>query len=395
MTITPLWRAGAESQSVLELPNQDSFFTSPPAISSTKAHSGTYSFAFTNTDGGSRGIDVSTTQFTLSYYVNHNGLHTGGTANRGIHLFYTDVTGVSNCAARWVKIDNTIRIVVNGSTVATVDATTAGFDTTNTWIHVGIHAKSDASTGFVSIYINGVQVATYTGNTGTGFNKIFFAGRQGTSGGWDSTAYVDDIVINDTTGEADGVVPERQLRYKRVDGAGINTNWIPSAENNYQNVDDPGAPDNDTTYNSAASSGLKDSYALADLSGDIPAGSGILDVAYLAYVRKSAGVASTVKIGGLLSASEDMSSEYSPATSYGMIEYVSTAKPGGGLWQQSDFNNTEIQVESAGIYSSSDVRVTALGAYLMIAPGNTYSYRVRATNASGDSEYSNEVSVVV
>jgi hypothetical protein len=64
------------------------------------------------------------------------------------------------------------------------------------WHYIEIFARTDATLGAFEVKINGESVGTYSGNTGTSeMGMLYFRSTTGAT-----RMYLDDIVVNDTTG---------------------------------------------------------------------------------------------------------------------------------------------------------------------------------------------------
>lgn len=354
MTITRIWQAGAELQHVNELEAYTSVLvsTTPATISNTKAKTGTYSFRFQDYTFPI-GASCSTTQIRANAFMNHLGVD--ASASTKAMLIYITVATISDIRVYWVQSTGLLTLEVNGSVVDTIDVSVAGFSNTDTWYSVGVTCKTDSSTGFVSIYIDGIQVLTWTGNTGSLIDGVYYGGNAGSSSiaGWDNYLYMDDFYVDDTVGEADAAPPSPRFSFLLPNGAGNYTNWTPNTGSNYAAVDETGAPDDETTYVYATSSGVQDSYALTNTTAGVtvPAGYAIDAVIPIAWARKTdAGTASTLKLGTRLSGTNAIGSAQSLATSFGPVWERQTTDPGAGAWSEADIDSTEIVLESAGAY---------------------------------------------
>lgn len=351
MTITRLWLAGAELQHVNELTEYSGYGSASVSVatSSTKAKTGTYSFRF-DSNNLPRGKVVSTTQLRAGFFLNHAGLT--GASGKGILGLINSTVG--DIIIQWYGTGDVVELLVNGTIRDTDPVATVGIVTQNTWYHIGIAAKADATNGWVSVYVDGVLRLTWIGNTGTNFTGVFFAGRNsGTSSGWNTFAYVDDFYVDSTVGEADAAPPSPRFSFLPVNGAGNYTNWTPNTGTNSGAVDDSGAPNDDTDYVYATAAAVKDSYALVNTTAGVtvPSGYSIEAVIPVAWARKTdAGTASTLKLGTRLSSTDLVGSAQTLATAYGPIMERQTAKPGGGAWSTSDVDSAEFYAESAGSY---------------------------------------------
>jgi hypothetical protein len=351
MAITPLWRTGGELQHINET-NEYGALGSAGAfsVSSTKFKTGGFSFATGTTSRPIGRAFTSTTQIRAGVFLNHNS--TGGASTNRPVLCMVDVGTAS--LIQWAGDTSLIEMIINGSTVASVSLATAGIATVNTWYHIGWTYKAHASTGFFSLYVDGVLKLTYSGNTGSGIVGTYFGGRNNTSG-WTGSAYFDDFYVDDTVGEADAAPPAIELPWLPISGAGSNTGWsVYGVGSNYQAVDDSGAPNDLTDFAFGTSSGLNDSYAVTNTTAGVtvPSGRSIAAVIPCAWAQRTdAASASTLKLGTLLSGTTVLGSAQTlPVGSFGMIQERQATKPGGGSWLTSDVDSMEYVQETAGSF---------------------------------------------
>lgn len=346
MTVTRLYQTGFELNTISELesyPTTD-FGTQSMSISTTKAKTGSRSMRM-NTADQPRGKSCSTTQIAAGFYLNHNDVNN---ADQAI-LVAIRTSFATASLVYWDETSGELRLRVNGSTVDTVDVAAAGMATVDTWYHIGVTYKANASTGFFSVYLDGVKILEFTGNTGTTINGVYVGGETGGTGGWLAEAYVDDFYLNDTAGESDAPPSSYRYLWSIANGAGASTNLTPNTGSNYQAVDDT-TPDDDTTYVYATASGTKDSYTTADVT--VPAGHSVVAVIPTAWVRKTdSGTDSQWKLGTRASGgTETLGSAQSLGTGYGIIFERQTTEPGGAAWDQTKVNNSQTIIESAGSF---------------------------------------------
>ena len=81
------------------------------------------------------------------------------------------------------------------------------------------------------------------------------------------------------------------------DGAGDTTQWTPSAGSNYQNVDEGGLLDEDTTYNSTSDDADQDLYTFANLAGAVTTVAGLQIMVEPRVDAGSMDVSTVVKTG--------------------------------------------------------------------------------------------------
>lgn len=346
MTVTRLYQTGFELNTISELesyPDSD-FGTQNMTISTTKARTGSRAMRM-NTADQPRGKSCSTTQIAAGFYINHNNVAGGDQAIVAI----IRSSFATPSLVYWDETSGELRLRVNNSTVDTIDAAAAGFGNVDTWYHIGITYKADASSGFFSVYLDGVEILTYSGNTGTTINGVYVGGETTGTGGWSAEAYVDDFYLNDTVGESDAPPSSYRYLWSITDGAGASTNLTPNTGTNYAAVDDT-TPDDDTTYVYATASGVKDSYTTANVT--VPAGHSVVAVIPTAWARKTdSGTDSQWKLGTRASGgTEVLGSAQSLGTGYAIIWDRQTTEPGGAAWDETKVNASEAVIESAGSF---------------------------------------------
>lgn len=176
----------------------------------------------------------------------------------------------------------------------------AGLLSLNTWAHIEIKVKIDNSTGTVEVRVNGVTALSLSGiDTQATANAyataITFCGPDGTN-----TADFDNIVVMDNAGTRNNnFLGEGIMETLYPSAAGTAAQWTPSAGSNYQNVDETGNHDSDTTYNETNTAGQKDLHAASNLSST---GGSVAGAKLTTFARKTdAGtreIAQVVNFGG-------------------------------------------------------------------------------------------------
>lgn len=348
MTLTRLFQAGAELGTVNEYanyPNSD-FGSGDMFVSTTAPKTGARSLAASGSLQRPRGHAFTATAFRAGFFMRHNGVFAAG---RQPLICVIPGTVTTPSAFYWDESTDQLRIRVDNVTRAYVDIALAGFATVNTYYHIGVFFKADTGSGVFSVYLDGTRILTYTGNTGLSTSGFYIGGGLAGTSSWATTAYFDDLYIDDATGEADAAPASRRFLWQAVNGAGAHTNLIPNTGANYAAVDDA-TPDNDTTYVYATAAGVKDSYATADVT--VPP-----DYDVLAYIptgwmrRNDAGVASQWKLGARAGGgTESLGSAQTPGTAYGLLWDRQTVEPGGANWTEAKVNSAEVIIESAGAF---------------------------------------------
>jgi hypothetical protein len=130
----------------------------------------------------------------------------------------------------------------------------------NEWYHFSFASLIHDSAGTFDVRLNGIPIAelTLTGQdtkpgSDTGIDRVTFCAGSASGG-------ITDIYVDNTTIHGDCIV---ETLYPT--GVGAHSDWTPSAGANYQNVDDLGDIDGDTTYNASAVQGAKDSFVAGNL----------------------------------------------------------------------------------------------------------------------------------
>jgi hypothetical protein len=334
MTITRLWQAGAESGSVNEFDavyGDGNFTISAPGQGKT----GTYSFR-TSKQYNHGVVNVPTTQqvrvgwwfYGHPSYYDYMFAIRDVSQNRLVGLFHNSGSN---------------SLYVNG-----VDRGTVNNVCIYEWMHYGIDAKIDGSSGWVNWYVDGVLVGSYSGNTGTAGIVTVSFGKNGYNT-VDYNLYYDDIYIDDTTGEAEPApLPLKRFYFVKPNADGNYSQWTPSSgsgADHYADVDE--VPPSDSDYLEALSAGLYDSHQMTTFT--LYANQTIQSIIPVARALKT-GVNEKLNIGTRLSGTDLISDLKDLNTSPSYIWERQATKPGGGSWQQADLDAFEVVLLSAGSF---------------------------------------------
>ena len=136
----------------------------------------------------------------------------------------------------------------------------------DTWYWLAFKGIISNTVGEATLYLNGNQVATYSGDTQNGgASYIQSVSAQTQLAVTNATLDIDDLVILNSTAPNNAILTERIVDTIMPSGAGNSTQWTPSTGSNYQCVDDTNE-DDDTTYISSNTANHIDTYAFGDVS---------------------------------------------------------------------------------------------------------------------------------
>jgi hypothetical protein len=218
--------------------------------------------------------------------------------------------------------DTTLLFTTAAGTVATVGTA---------WDYYEFEVVIHNTTGSITIWRNNTQIGTAsslnTRMTANNYANRFRLNYFGNNGNC-VMSYSDLYVIDDQSGSGpNSRVGDSRMYYLAPTGAGSSTDFTPSTGSNWQNVDDVPA-NGDTDYNSSATVGNKDRYAMADLPGTF-AGT-VLSVTHGYVARKDdAGVRSVA--GNIRSGSSETAGVTNAlSTSYQHYADTIWTDPNGG-----------------------------------------------------------------
>lgn len=253
--------------------------------------------------------------------------------------FWSD--GSAQLSIGWVEggiVRVTRGATVTGTLLADSDP---GVVSAQTWHDVEVRAVVADVGGRVEVWIDGVQVIDFTGDTRASGSSNIDRVRFGRSRAGANSWHISDIVIDSAT-EPKG--PTLVLdSYPSGDGANTDLSPSPgSGEDNYENVNEA-IPDGDATYNFGDTEGLKDTYTL---DNPVPEGYEVLAVQVSHYSRKTDSgtrfVRPVIRSGGT-----DYGGESAPlAESYLTYRDSWTEDPDtSSAWTRSGRNSIEAGVE--------------------------------------------------
>lgn len=348
MTVTRLGQLTADTQFTGDFITDGA---SSPVISSTKFNTGGFSYRFGTSDPIGVGFTPGVSKLRSGVWVNHNGVP--NTSAGQVNLFrLMKISGDADPhCVRWDRFVDQIQMRIDDVNVATVAASSVLLPTVDTWMHLGITFYAHATEGFFSFYLNGAQLLTFSGDTnGDGIGAILFGGRFASADAWTNFAYFDDFYVDGLTDEQDQAPSSKRFLWAIVNAAGDDADFTPEgAATNYECVDDPGAPDEDTTYTKALTAGLVDSYEHSGVT--VPGEYKIRAVIPIAQAKKTdAGTPAQIRIGLFDGLNTEAGEDQFVPTTYDSIWERYESQPDGSSWNQTDANAMQLRVQSSGTF---------------------------------------------
>jgi hypothetical protein len=246
-----------------------------------------------------------------------------------------------------VKTDNKLE-VFRGDHGGTSLGTTSSGLTPGAFGYVEVKIVLHASAGTVLVKIDGATVLNLTSqntaNSGTAWDSFT---TLGSAAGFSVNIDYDDLYLADGSGAApwNDLLGDVRVDARVPTGAGATTGWTPSTGSNYANVDDA-TPDDDATYNSAATSPLTDTFVVQDAP---VAGATIYGVQQCLSMKKSDSGTCTVALVVRHSGTDYVGSDLSPGMSYTYGLAITQTNPGtSAQWTESDFNAAEFGYRRTG-----------------------------------------------
>lgn len=217
----------------------------------------------------------------------------------------------------------------------------------NTWYYVECKVVIANAGGTAEIHVNGVEWATFTGDTQATANataSVIMIGRDADAApnlGADQISF-DDIFICDGSGGTNNTfLGDVQVDAIFPDGVGFYTEWdtVFGAAAHWQAVDET-TPDEDTTYIESTTVNDRDTFTYQDV------GSGVTGIKGIQVVIRAKKVdASAVNIRRLHRSSGGVDSEgadIAPSTAYTFHrEILETNPDGGAAWTPTSLNGSE------------------------------------------------------
>lgn len=339
MSIIRRWQSGAETGLINEAPIVAGGAT---AVVTSPIKTGNYSYRVYY-NGNYFAVDITeTSQCRVGIFFNSDTLLSTSVTNRLITIYTAALSEIISVRIQGQSSGYPLRLYVLGS----LQDSLSDAHSDSTWYHLGIDVKIDNSTGWATVYKDGTQILSFSGNTGsTNAGNI----RIGGAGGAAEPTFVDDMYIDDTTGEASASSPPILYFYPiNPNATGTYSQWIGSdgdSTDNYALVDE--VPPNDSDYVVTTGTNYLDSYNMSTVS----LSNGQIIEAVIPIVRtQRTDSTEQIVIGTRLSSTNLLGTVRNPSASFDFIWERLTGTPAGSSWQQSDLDNVELLIASTGTY---------------------------------------------
>lgn len=220
----------------------------------------------------------------------------------------------------------------------TLGTTAPGILLINTYAYIEVKVVIHDTAGTVTVRVNGAPVLTLTTQDTAQASSVWTAMYCANMNV--GTADFDDLYVLDGTGSApwNDFLGDCRVDARYPTAAGATTGWTPNTGANWAAVDDA-APDDDTTYTSAASAGLTDTFVVQDAP---VAGAAIYGVQHCVSAKKTdagaASIAPVIRHSGV----DYVGADQNPGTAYAVLCTIAAMNPGtAAAWTEAGFNAAE------------------------------------------------------
>jgi hypothetical protein len=222
--------------------------------------------------------------------------------------------------------------------------TSAQVFSTDTWYVIELHIVI-ADSGTFEMRVNGLSDSNYSCDTKPGTASTIKGFRWGNLYGT-SAYYLDDIIVNDTSGSFNNSWPNCAKVFFCLPSSDVGTNqWSPTPAGltHYTTLNE--VPVSTSEFIRAATTNLVEIFELSDvpaLAGSIKA---VIPEAYC--YKGSSDVPSRLDLGVDVGGSVQYSSDLDVGINYGIVRNVFNERPGGGSFTASDVNSMKLLIKSA------------------------------------------------
>lgn len=326
MSVTPVWVTGLEEGTTAIFT-----YVSGSSIRTDYKRTGTYSIRSLGVANQYQDLPSTYSQIRVGF---HYRIDTLVDAAELLHL--QTAAGAANVIS--VKGDSPAGLELFVNDVS--QDTWAGSIPLNAWMNISVDVKVDAAAGWAKVYLDGQEILSFSGNTGsTNVARLYLKGCG-------SYNYFDDIVVWNTNGEG-AAAPADDIRLRPCfpNAQGSHTDGVGSdgdSANNYAHLDE--APPSTSDYVDIDTAAKKDTSGMENVtlvgSPDIPF------VALTGYAQKTNAAVNT-KLRFMLDdgGSESTGSDHTLGSSYGFFQDIFEVQPDSSNWNETDWNSMEAGFE--------------------------------------------------
>lgn len=257
---------------------------------------------------------------------------------------YTDDPSVyTNRLALRLNANGAVEVARSGTLIA---SSTPGIISVNTWHYYEVYFKPADSNGRAVVYVDGVQVIDFTGDTTAEkqyINAWQISGVE-TNSTRPPTAF-DDIVVNDPNGTTNNTFPGMvRLLPLRPAADGTYNQWSRAAVDLGSNAAQARNGTFDFTMLQTANEDMKTTF-IPELP-DLPAGATIKNIIINAFARVESG-AGTIAPMVISNSTESVAADQTLVSSWKCHSQVWDVNPDDSLpWEEADLATLEIGVSS-------------------------------------------------
>lgn len=331
-----IFMTGAESGSKAEFSGygggMNDVVTSP-------VRTGTYAMKYHNNQGAVTALFTAISEGYIQFAINF-----GGRIN---YTFFSIRNGSNDLYALSWKSDGSDSVLQlrSGSYSGTVVAEGTKVLTSGTWYVIEIHYKLADTGGVFEMRIDGVPDITITGDTKPGSDTTFDGLRWEIIGSSLQINYIDDVIVNDTSGSMNNSWPNGTNIAMITPNADDGTNeWaVSGAASHYGAINE--IPPATAQYLKAASINLTEKFGLSNL----PAEAATIQAVKVSILAKKGmiGVAPE-KIAPILSldGTDYQQSDLSPGTSEANVRAIYDLAPDSTIWTPTKVNDLKLGFKS-------------------------------------------------
>lgn len=264
-------------------------------------------------------------------------------AGRVFFYAWTDDPGVyGNHLGLRLLATGAVEVVRSGTQIA---VSAAGVVSTNTWHYFEVWFKPLSANGRAVVYVDGVKVIDFTGNTQAEDTYINAYQFQGLEYGYNNIVAFDDIVVNDASGSENNTFPGMvRLLPIRPQDAGNYAQWDRGGVD--LGSDEAQARNGTWEYSMLQTSVADELVTFVPEIPDLPAGATITNVVLTARAKVESGagvIAPMVRANG----TDDISADQTLLSSWRYAQYAWAVNPDdSAAWEEADLATLEIGVSS-------------------------------------------------